>query len=321
MAFPSNSDILSAVFIVQCCCPILTQYNNLLDIFGINTGRTGTVSDRIPIDDITSQSFALISFIQGLQQNSSNPFNKRLQKPLPHVTLLDGIPSVPGVIGSFPGIGGCLLRRTPLVNQRSPSLFQNFVRFIPGVQDYLTNLVKTPIIDFNSLMGKYYWVISTAGVHDRYCPATEFKNVTEVRNTSVFSTMDSFLVSSPHGTPKMGFGYGIIHSKKVYIYVQEDPCPYQIVITGPKNTESGQYEYIVITNWAKFPLVAMTRDLAQFNANYRNELIQRLRNEGYIYEFSEIIGNWMHEVDWTDCKPLTPTAFISNIINQLIIGL
>uniref|UniRef100_A0A7I4KLV1 BMA-LPR-7 n=1 Tax=Brugia malayi TaxID=6279 RepID=A0A7I4KLV1_BRUMA len=267
MAFPSNLDILSAVFIVQCCCPILTQYNNLLDIFGINTGRTGTVSDRIPIDDIT-----------------------RLQKPLPHVTLLDGIPSVPGVIGSFPGIGGCLLRRTPLVNQRSPSLFQNFV-------------------------------ISTAGVHDRYCPTTEFKNVTEVRNTSVFSTMDSFLVNSPHGTPKMGFGYGIIHSKKVYIYVQEDPCPYQIVITGPKNTESGQYEYIVITNWTKFPLVAMTRDLAQFNANYRNELIQRLRNEGYIYEFSEIIGNWMHEVDWTDCKPLTPTAFISNIINRLIIGL
>ncbi|VDO34884.1 unnamed protein product, partial [Brugia timori] len=332
MAFPSNLDILSAVFIVQCCCPILTQYNNLLDIFGINTGRTGTVSDRIPIDDITSQSFALISFIQGLQQNSSNPFNKRLQKPLPHVTLLDGIPSVPGVIGSFPGIGGCLLRRTPLVNQRSPSLFQNFVRFIPGVQDYFSNLVKTPIVDFNSLMGKYYWVkdcfsydffsdeltrhakicslhllrekknlitsdnqsssqsvISTAGVHDRYCPTTEFKNVTEVRNTSVFSTMDSFLVNSPHGTPKMGFGYGIIHSKKVYIYVQEDPCPYQIVITGPKNTESGQYEYIVITNWTKFPLVAMTRDLAQFNANYRNELIQRLRNEGYIYEFSELV--------------------------------
>nr|CRZ23919.1 BMA-LPR-7 [Brugia malayi] len=302
MAFPSNLDILSAVFIVQCCCPILTQYNNLLDIFGINTGRTGTVSDRIPIDDIT-----------------------RLQKPLPHVTLLDGIPSVPGVIGSFPGIGGCLLRRTPLVNQRSPSLFQNFVRFIPGVQDYLSNLVKTPIVDFNSLMGKYYWVKDCFS-YDFFSDeltrhAKIFKNVTEVRNTSVFSTMDSFLVNSPHGTPKMGFGYGIIHSKKVYIYVQEDPCPYQIVITGPKNTESGQYEYIVITNWTKFPLVAMTRDLAQFNANYRNELIQRLRNEGYIYEFSEIIGNWMHEVDWTDCKPLTPTAFISNIINRLIIGL
>uniref|UniRef100_A0A1I8EGW9 Lipocalin domain-containing protein n=1 Tax=Wuchereria bancrofti TaxID=6293 RepID=A0A1I8EGW9_WUCBA len=101
--------------------------------------------------------------------------------------------------------------------------------------------------------------------------------------------MDSFLVNSPHSTPKVGFGYGIIHSKKVYIYVQEDPCPYQIVITGPKSTGSGQYEYIVITNWTKFPLVAMTRDLAQFNANYRNKLIQRFRNEGYIHEFSELV--------------------------------
>ncbi|EJW85697.1 hypothetical protein WUBG_03392 [Wuchereria bancrofti] len=82
----------------------------------------------------------------------------RLRKPLPHVALLDGIPSIPGVIGSFPGIDGCLLRRTPLVNQRSPSLFQNFVCFIPGAQDYLSDLVKTPIVDFHSLMGKYYWV-------------------------------------------------------------------------------------------------------------------------------------------------------------------
>lgn len=54
MTFRSNSDIvLSAIFIVQYCCPVLTQYHNLLDHFGINTGRSGTVSDRIPIDDIT----------------------------------------------------------------------------------------------------------------------------------------------------------------------------------------------------------------------------------------------------------------------------
>ncbi|KAL3982213.1 hypothetical protein ACH3XW_46280 [Acanthocheilonema viteae] len=322
MTFRCNSDtVIGVIFVVQYCCPILAQYSNLLDFFGINTGQSGTVSDRIPIDDITSQSFALISFIQGLQKNLDNQFNKRLRKPLPQVALLDGIPAVPGVIGSFPGFGGCLLHRTPFVNQRSPSLFQNFLRFIPGAQDYLSDLVKTPIIDLNSLIGKYYWVISTAGVHDRYCPTTEFKNLAKIGNTLIFSKMDSFRVNGPHGASKMGFGYGIIHNKKVYIYVQEDPCPYQIVITGPKNAESGQYEYIVITNWAKFPLVAMTRDLAYFNANYRNELIQRFKNEGYIHEFSEIIGNWMHQVDWTNCKPLTPIAFLSNIINRFITGL
>lgn len=60
-------------------------------------------------------------------------------------------------------------------------------------------------------------------------------------------------------------------------------------MTGPKNAESGQYEYIVITNWAKFPLVAMARDLAYFEANYRDELIQSFKNEGYIHEFSELV--------------------------------
>lgn len=81
-----------------------------------------------------------------------------MREPFPQVTLLDGVPAVPGIIGSFPGAGGCLPRQTPLVNQRSPSLFQNFLRFIPGAQDYLSNLVKTPAIDVRSLLGKYYWV-------------------------------------------------------------------------------------------------------------------------------------------------------------------
>uniref|UniRef100_A0A8R1TUL2 Lipocalin domain-containing protein n=1 Tax=Onchocerca volvulus TaxID=6282 RepID=A0A8R1TUL2_ONCVO len=358
MTFLLNSDIiLSAFFVVQYCCPVLTQYSNLLDLFGINTGQSGTVNGRIPIDDIASQSFALISFIQGLQKNPNKQFNKRLRKPVPQVALLDGIPVVPGIIGSFAGAGGCLPRPMPLTSQHSPSLFQNFLRFIPGAQDYLSDLVKTPVVDLHSLVGKYYWVISTTGVHDRYCPTTEYisvssnspllfsrynfvmkttatvRNVAKVAKTSIFLTMDSFRVNNPHGAPKVGFGYGIIHDKKVYIYVQEDPCPYQIVITGPKNAETGQYEYIVITNWAKFPLVAMARDLKQFKTHYRNELIQRFKNEGYIHKFSKlnhgripiiyfrIIGNWMHEVDWTDCKPLTPIAFISNIIDRLIFGL
>ncbi|VDO29300.1 unnamed protein product [Onchocerca flexuosa] len=141
MTFLLYSDILSACFVVQFYCPVLTQYSNLLDLFGINTGRSGMVSGRIPIDDITSQSFALISFIQGLQKNPNKQFNKRYH-------------------WQFWGAGGCLPRPMPLTSQHSPSLFQNLLRFIPGVQDYLSDLVKTP-------------VISTAGVHDRYCPTTE----------------------------------------------------------------------------------------------------------------------------------------------------
>ncbi|VDK47455.1 unnamed protein product [Gongylonema pulchrum] len=141
-----------------------------------------------------------------------------------------------------------------------------------------------------------------------------------MRNTSSFVAVDSFRVKSPHGAPKVGFGYGIIHNGKVYVYVQEDPCPYQIVMVGPKNEQTGQYEYIVMTNWAKFPLVAMTRDLGQFDSKYRDELTQRFRSEGYTHEFSEIIGNSMHHIEWTKCRPLTPIAFVSNVINRILFG-
>lgn len=51
------------------------------------------------------------------------------------------------------------------------------------------------------------------------------RNLANVGNTPTFSTMDSFRVIGPHGAPKVGFGYGFMHNNKVYIYVQEDPCP------------------------------------------------------------------------------------------------
>lgn len=35
---------------------------------------------------------------------------------------------------------------------------QNFVRFIPGVQDYLSSLIPIPKVDVGSLYGVYYWV-------------------------------------------------------------------------------------------------------------------------------------------------------------------
>lgn len=84
----------------------------------------------------------------------------RISEPLPQVTLLDGLPAVPGLMGSLPGIGGCLPAKMPLVSQTSPNFFQNFLRFIPGAQDYLVSLVETPNINTTALMGRYQWVSS-----------------------------------------------------------------------------------------------------------------------------------------------------------------
>ena len=61
----------------------------------------------------------------------------------------------------------------------------------------------------------------------------------------------------------------------------------QIVMLGPKHKKTGQYEYIVLSNWAKYPLIAMARNYDDFNIKYREAFVERFKNEGYIHDFSE----------------------------------
>uniref|UniRef100_A0A914RHI4 Lipocalin domain-containing protein n=1 Tax=Parascaris equorum TaxID=6256 RepID=A0A914RHI4_PAREQ len=204
---------------VNCCLLIVlirsadARSESLLDLFGLNTGRAGTGTVTMFVDEFVGAILKGVVAWENLLAGEYNILDKnniccRISEPLPQVTLLDGLPAVPGVVGSLPGIGGCLPAKMPLVSHTSPNFFQNFLRFIPGAQDYLVSLVETPNIDTKALMGKYQWIVSTAGVHDRYCPTTE----------------------------------------------------YQIIMIGPKNKISGQYEYIVLSNWAKYPTIAMARD-------------------------------------------------------------
>ncbi|VDN57465.1 unnamed protein product [Dracunculus medinensis] len=298
------------------------ESQSILEFFGLNT--ESKPSKRMPLDDITSQSIGLINYIRAIQKNPSNDnLWKKLNgalPTLPEITLLDGVPAIPGLTGSLTGAGGCLPKYMPLVNHESPNFFQNFLRFIPGAQDYLLSLIQKPDINANALIGKYQWVVSTVGVHDRYCPTTEFKNLLQNRNTSTFTTVDSFYENGPRGPAKVGFGYGLIHHRKVNIYFQENPCPYQIVMVGPIDNHSKQYEYVVISNWAKYPVIGLARNLEVFNSKYRKELVERFKNEGLIHDFSDLIGNSINFVDWSQCKVLSPIGFVMNIMDRLFSG-
>lgn len=44
-------------------------------------------------------------------------------------------------------------------------------------------------------------------------------------NTSAINMVDAFHETDVNGPAKVGFGYGIIHNQRVYLYFQEDPCP------------------------------------------------------------------------------------------------
>jgi len=224
--------------------------------------------------------------------------------------MADGIPVLPGVLGSVPGVGACLPRGSPMFSQRSPSLFQNILRNVPGVQDLLLSFLPVTRVNLTHMMTKYQWVVSTRSVHDRFCSMTEFSRLQASTTTSTFGVTDSFREGGFDGAQKVGMGYGIGHRDAVYIYLQEDPCPYQIVLLGPIDIESGLYEYVFLSNWAKYPVIGLARDWRRFFQLYRNETELWLNQEGYLTDFN------VQFADWRPCQRVTPENVIRNIMRQ-----
>lgn len=123
------------------------------------------------ISDYASQGFGLINYITNIKPSNIDARFKDTNllgipgikgapdlPGLPNIPLLKGVPAVPGISGSFPGVGACLPKGTPLVNPASPSIFQDLLRGVPGAQDLLKSLNRPTKVDPTKLMGKWYWV-------------------------------------------------------------------------------------------------------------------------------------------------------------------
>ncbi|CAD6188981.1 unnamed protein product [Caenorhabditis auriculariae] len=315
---PAAAPLRMPSFYLALCLGLFTGTNSqLLEIFGLSTGDAGTV-DRQPFHDLASQSAGLINYLQTIQKNPNNDLNKRLKEGtggLPRVNFIEGLPVLPGVVGSLPGAGSCLPRGSPLVKDKSPSFFQNILRNIPGAQDYLASLLPSPKVNVKSLYGKFQWALDTPSVHNRFCSMTEFLPQAEAGNSSAFSIQEKFRSNSESGGEKVAFGYGIIHKERTYVYMQDDPCPYQIVTVGPINDETNQYEYVILSNWARFPIIGLVRDLRTFYAKYKDQLEDQLDKDGFN---NEITGNSnIHYADWSKCRPATPINYIQNVLADL----
>ncbi|CAJ0946970.1 unnamed protein product, partial [Mesorhabditis belari] len=301
--------LLSLLIFIHSC------NSQLLEVFGISTGNTGT-KERQPFQDIASQSVGLINYLKTIQNNPDNELYKRLQQPLPQVNFVNGLPVIPGVLGSLPGAGACLPKGAPLVRQRSPSFFQNIIRNIPGAHDYLSSFLPSPKVDVDSLFGNYHWAIDTPSVHNRFCSMTELAPSAKRGNSSAFTVAEKFRTKSENGGEKVALGYGIINNGNTYVYFQDDPCPYQIVIVGPKHS-TGQYEYVVLSNWARFPVIAMARDIRVFYKLYKDKLEDKLTSEGFSTEYAGLSTGHLSYVDWSHCRPATPISYIRNVLTEL----
>ncbi|CCD73151.1 Lipocalin domain-containing protein [Caenorhabditis elegans] len=291
--------------------PVNCQF---LEIFGLSTGDAGT-HDRGPFQDLATQSVGLMKYLQTVQKNPDNTLAKKLKNPLPSMNLVDGMPVVPGLLGSLPGAGSCLPRGSPLIKDKSPSFFQNILRNIPGAQDYLASLLPAPKVDVRALYGKFQWALDTPSVHNRYCATTEFMPQAESGNSSAFSLQEKFRAGSVDAGEKVAFGYGIIHHERTYVYMQDDPCPYQIVVVGPINKQHNQYEYLILSNWARFPMIGLVRDLRKFYKEYKDQVETDLEKAGFM---DDVTGsNPIHYADWSQCKKATPYNYLTNVLTDL----
>ncbi|CAB3400860.1 unnamed protein product [Caenorhabditis bovis] len=293
---------------------IANANGQLLEIFGLSTGDAGTV-ERQPFHDLASQSVGLINYLQTVQKNPNNKLDKKLKEGLPKVNFIEGLPVLPGVVGSLPGAGSCLPRGSPLIKDKSPSFFQNMLRNIPGAQDYLASLLPAPKVDVKSLYGKFLWALDTPSVHNRFCAVTEFLPQAESGNSSAFSLQEKFRAGSENSGEKVAFGYGIIHNERTYVYMQDDPCPYQIVLVGPVNKQTKQYEYVILSNWARFPLIGLVRDLRVFYNKYKDRLENELYKEGFMNDMTG--SSTIHYADWSKCRKASPINYITNVLTDL----
>jgi hypothetical protein len=160
MIVPFVACHLLTVIILQLFIIVVDNQQQLPpSLFGfINTGQSG--ARPMTIGDLTSQSLGLLQYVASVRNNRQLLTSDRLRNPIPSVALLDGVPVVPGLVGSIPGVGDCLPRNAPMFNRRSPSLFQDVLRNIPGAHDWLKSFLEVPDVDTASLMGRYYWVQS-----------------------------------------------------------------------------------------------------------------------------------------------------------------
>ncbi|KIH58340.1 hypothetical protein ANCDUO_11455, partial [Ancylostoma duodenale] len=134
-------------------------------------------------------------------------------------------------------------------------------------------------------------------------------------NSSSFGLQEKFRINSEEGGEKVAFGYGIIHKEHTYVYMQDDPCPYQIVLVGPRQGGTGQYEYVILSNWARYPVIGLVRDTRVFHNKYKERLEAELEKEGFINDYSG--KSTMRYTDWSKCRPVTPVSYIQNVLNEL----
>ncbi|KRZ50673.1 Cullin-2 [Trichinella nativa] len=194
-----------------------------------------------------------------------------------NMPLYKAAPTLAESAQNFPGFGACLPNGTPFFNHISPSILQNMLRIFPGAQNFMRKMLPATRVHPKKLIGKWYWVLMTPAALSRHCATSDYHGLVLSRNgTGTFATFDSFRDGSSYGLPKFGFGYDQV----VYTSSDYDEDDY--------NTET-QYNYVVLSNWARYPVIALAKNVEQFMMSDFEQLKNDLNRDGLHNKVTELL--------------------------------
>lgn len=86
---------------------------------------------------------------------------------------------------------------------------------------------------------------------------------------------------------------------------------------GPESND-GQYEYVILSNWAKYPVFGMAKDLDNFFTTQKTDVENILRTKGYTNFFTDIMASVSFS-DWSYCKQTSTN--VGNVAADIVHGI
>ncbi|KAI3422323.1 hypothetical protein GPALN_012846 [Globodera pallida] len=158
-------------------------------------------------------------------------------------------------------------------------------------------------MEVDALMGKWHTVIYSPSIQPERCAISYYKLLDRSVYSSIFATVQYSLKASDstielaHGT---GQKYGPDPGSLLIMTGRpNEPCPYFPVKVGPIDKHSGQYAYLVLTQALKQPTTVLARDPKEFDALFREEVLDYLRRFGYWR--NALMGSELQSANWTKC--------------------
>jgi len=140
------------------------------------------------------------------------------------------------------------------------------------------------------------------------CTVSHYGALTNNSYSATFTILKFYREGSTLGSPRFSLGYGfkagengtfVIHNSN-----NPDSDPYWVIKVGPLN-EYNQYDYVIISNWVKFPVLVQARDPERFQKQHMKGVLQFLEEHGYINLVTKALS-MVSPVDYSQCQ-YTPT--------------